>query len=459
MKLMSLNGKSISKQLAISRIRVDDFIFVVTPPLLFVVSLLYSLLLLGGLLPGGALSFLYTTILLVVTILNVGKLRFRANVVSINYVFLLLLAIHLGFLITFGLMHGPDDYLWVPDSYNIHLPNAISVRNWISNGGEIEVFGENPFEKILFSNMWVGVFFYLFGVSPIVSATAFIPIKLLTVLLIYKTANNLLHDKFIALTGAILYVLTPAIIVYTLQFYKEFFIHFLIALAFYIFSESIKRPWVSVLIALPLGGLFVERFYLVVMLLAGFGAYVFINSKSLHTKLLISAISAVGVIGVFNYYFKGQGLLELVSTIDAFREAHNEAEDVTPTINIWVDLFRITFTPFFSLKKLDSWSRFDSMMIFGTFLQQAVMALYFWGLLRARKWRFAILNVSLGVFVVLYANIAPYGGRERDSFYPLIVIFASVGLASVFGRYRHGGTGRNEANAARNSSFQALPPA
>lgn len=415
-----------------SKILPADFVFVCTPPLLFFVSFLYSIALVSKVVNHNTLSFLYSLVLIIVGLLNISRLRSRATAVSVQFVLLLVIAVHLGFLLGFGFMNGPSDFLWATDTLNYHLPNAILVSEWLDNGGNIEIFDADPFKTIYLSNMWVGLFFYLFGVSPLVSSLALIPIKLGTVVLIYKATNNFVEDRFVALTAAVLYALMPTVTFYTLQFYKEFFVQFLVALELYIVSECIKRPGMIVMALIPLAALFVDRFYLSIMLIVGLCAYYFRSAKRLYSTLLITLIAAVGITGILGYYFGGQGVAELMSTIREFQEVHNEGEDVTPTINIWVDLFRIIFTPFFTFRKVDEYSGFDSLIIFGSVLHQIVMIFYFIGLVRMRKSGFALLNISFGMLLVLFAIIAPYSGRERDSFYPLIVMFASIGIATSF---------------------------
>jgi hypothetical protein len=415
------------------RIPTGDFVFVISPPTLFVVSLIYSLALVSRLVDHVILSFIYSIIIVIVGFLNISRLKSRASAVSIVFVLSLVIAIHLGFLVGLALLDSPSDFLWVDDTLRNHLPGAIVVSDWLDKGGTIEIFDKDPFKTLYLSSIWVGAFFHIFGVSPIVSSLATIPIKLLTVLCIFKAANNCFEDRFVALTAAIVYALMPSVTYFTLLFLKEFLIQFYVALALYILSVCIKKAWMCALLLFPLGALFVDRFYVAVALAIGFYAYYFRKSKSVYVHAFAAIIVGVAVMAVFDYYFRGMGVRELIETASKFEEAHNEGVGVTPTINIWVDLFRITFTPFFSLSNVKGFFRIDSLLIFGTFLHQIVMILYFVGLARTRKSSFAILNISLGMVLVLFAIIAPYNARARDSFYPLIAIFAAIGIATSFG--------------------------
>jgi uncharacterized membrane protein len=47
------------------------------------------------------------------------------------------------------------------------------------------------------------------------------------------------------------------------------------------------------------------------------------------------------------------------------------------------------------------------------------------------KLKTAILVVPFALFLLLFAYLAPYSGRQRDSFYPVIALFAAIGLQKI----------------------------
>lgn len=377
------------------------------------------------------LSLFYVIAMFWVAIALIFYLHRRPLLVGPGYIALLIFCNHIGLLCGYSLANGTEYMLWPADAIDHHLPNAIAFSEWISGVGEIEFFSDNPFKKIYVSNMWVGLFFLVFGVYPIVSAFAMLIIKLITIILIFKSALNFTKDQSIALTASIIYGLLPTITFYTIQFYKDFFIHFLVALTLFIFFRAIEKPKMLILIAIPLVILFVERFYLLVMICVALTFYYWSLTGKKFMKLVILALAGLTSFIVLNHYFEGRGVQELIETIQSFESTQNDSTDVTPTTNIALDFFRIAFTPFFNMYKLNQYSAFDSILIFGGFIHQLIMLFYLRGLWIERKNRVVFINFAFFFLLVILALIMPYDGRARDSFYPLVSIFAAIGIASL----------------------------
>jgi len=383
-----------------------------------------------------ALSLFYIVIIFGVAVLIIQSILSKAVSVGVGYIASLTMCNHVGILLGFSIGLGPDYMLWPDDTIDHHLPNAIAFSEWLSGIGTLEIFTDNPFAKVYISNMWVGIFFYVFGTYPVVSGFAMLLIKLIAVALIYYAAFNFLKDKSVASIAAIIYGLLPTLTFYTLQFYKDFFIHFLVALVLFIISKSIKRQKYAIFLVLPLGAMFVERFYLLVMICVTLVLYYWSQSGKVGLKISIFVLGGGASLAVLDYYFAGQGIIELIITIQEFEAAQNESIDATPTTYIALDLFRSAFTPFFNFYKLNSYSHLDSILIFGGFIHQLTMIFYFKGLWVARKDRVIILNYAFLFLIVILALIMPYAGRARDSLYPLVSLFAAIGISSVWGRKR-----------------------
>jgi len=409
-------------------------ISIASPLLVFFLALIFSLGITLGWPNHIALSFFYIAVVFIVAVNLIFSSHKKLKFVTLSLVLLLVFLNHVGIFLGFILASGPDYMLWPDDAIDHHLPNSTDVSRWILGDGAIEIFTDNPFSKIYVSNMWVGLFFATLGIYPIVSAIAMLVIKLFTIYLIYSSAIILTKNKFIALTSSIIYGLLPTITFYTIQFYKDYFIHFLVALILFIFSKSINRPKLVILMALPLSILFIERFYLLLIICAALVLYYWGQSGKIFQKILILTLGILVSFVVFGYYFSGQGVIELIESIQAFESAQNQSIDVTPTTNIALDLFRITFTPFFNLYKLDQYERYDSLLTFGGFVHQLIMLFYLKGLWVLRKNRIVLLNFSFLFLLIILALIMPYNGRARDSLYPLVSIFASVGINSLLNR-------------------------
>lgn len=380
------------------------------------------------------LSFSYNIVIFGMAALLILTFRRERFQVGAGYVVLLAACNHIGIIMGFSLGSGPESFLWPADTLDHHLPNAIAFSEWMSGSGDIAFSGDNPFSVLYVSNMWVGFFFLVFGIYPVVSAYAMLLIKLLTVVLIYRAALNISNCSWIAITAALIYGLMPTVTFYTLQFYKDFFIHFLVALLLYFFSKSHEKPSIAALMVIPLSILVIERFYLVIMICVALTAYFFTLSGRIFQKLAIFILAALTVYFVLGHYFAGQGISDLLSTINDFASAQNQSEGVTPTTNLALDMFRAMFTPFFNFYKLDFYMGLDSILIFAGFIHGIVMLLYLRGIWVERKRRIVMINIAFLILLIILALVMPYAGRARDSLYPLLSIFAAIGLGSLLDR-------------------------
>jgi hypothetical protein len=421
-------------------------IVVCSPFIIFLSAIIFSLGITLGWPNYIVLVVFYVLSIFFLTLNIILSIYKNSRKVGVGLVVSLVICNHFGIFLGFILASGSYDMLWPVDTMDHHLPNAIIVSKWILGEGEIEIFSDNPFAKIYISNILVGIFFAAFGVHPVISGLAMLLIKLFTVYLIYRSALILTKDGFIALVASIIYGLLPTITFYTIQFYKDFFIQFLVSLVVFIFikSISINNRRLALLIVLPLAILFVERFYLVVIICGALIIYYWATSQNLFFKISITLLCGLVSIAVLDYYFSGQGVNELIESVLSFEATQNESIDIVPTTFIALDIFRIAFTPFFNLYKLDFYNKYDSLLTFGGFIHQLIMLFYFRGLWIFRKNRIVLLNISFFFLMFILAMIMPYDGRARDSFYSLVSIFAAIGISSFlkrknlnFNSYRH----------------------
>jgi hypothetical protein len=406
-------------------------IFQASPLLVLLSSLIFGLGITLGWPNHILLAFFYTFFISILTVQYIYTINKYSEFTGLWLILILVVCNHVGIFLGYSLASGADYMLWPADAIDHHLPNAIAVSKWILGEDTIEIFSDNPFSKIYISNIWVGIFFAIFGIFPIVSGLAMLIIKLCTIYLIYRSALILTKTKFIALTAAIIYGLLPTLTFYTIQFYKDFFIQFLIAVIIFIQLKSIKQPKFALLIPLPLAILFVERFYLLVIICITLVLYYWSQSGRIIPKILIFLLGGYVSYFVLNYYFPEQNISQLMEIIKNFEIAQNDSTDVTPTTNIVLDLFRIIFTPFFNFYKVDQYKYFDSLLTFGGFIHQLIIIFYLRGLWVYRDNRFVLLNFGFLFLLIILAMIMPYDGRARDSFYPLVSIFTAIGINSL----------------------------
>ena len=400
------------------------------PVAIFILALIFSLGIVSGFVNHIFISFVYVISISIIASLLIWMNLKKSILITPKYVAFLAFCNHIAILIGFLIASGPDYLLWPVDAMSHHLENSINFSSWLIDGTRVDFYDENPFKKIYISNMWVGIFFALLGENPISSGIAMMVIKLFTIILIFKSTFIITSNRWISSSASIIYALIPTVTFYTIQFYKDFFIQFIVALIIYIIFRFKTRFISIVLISLPLIILISDRFYLSIIILIAYSSFYLIHEKNKIKCFFLFVFGILLSILIFHYYFKNRGIFDLFDVINDFADSHNNSLDSTPSTNIFFDLFRITFTPFFLRYKLDNYFGFDSLLIFGGFIHQIVMLLYFKGLWMSRKNDLIVINISVLLLLILLGLIMPFDGRARDSLYPLISIFAAIGISS-----------------------------
>ncbi|WP_162785381.1 hypothetical protein [Polynucleobacter necessarius] len=402
------------------------------PVLIFITAFIFSLGVTFDLEIYVFMSMLYVLLVTSVSSYLIYKSLKNSIHIAPSYIALMTICNHSGMLLGFLMAGGADSMIWAADAMDHHLPNAIAFSDWMAGEGQLEIFNENPFKTIYISNIWVGLFFYFMGANPLATGLAMMLIKIVTIFIIYRAAMELTNDACTSSVAGIIYALSPTITFYTIQFYKDFFIQLLVSLI--LLSIFKYRNKIKTLLIIPITILIFERFYLSIMISITFLVYFFLTAKGVIKKILMQVFCIILSFIIFRYYFRGQEIYDLFNIIQNFADTHNDSADVTPTTNIFIDLFRILFTPFFNFHKLEAYNKFDSLLIWGSFVHQVVMLFYIKGIWIYRKNSLTIVNLAFIFLILILALIVPYNGRARDSFYPLIVIYSAIGIASLFKR-------------------------
>ena len=366
---------------------------------------------------------------------------------TILYLLFYALALHLALILGFYLSGHPQTALWVFDSYVVHIPGAVNVAKYIHGKEALVSIGNIPFQKVFFTQVFVGVFFSFLGTTPASSAIALMFAKLLTVIVLFHLGKTLFNEKA-GLIGALVYIFSPTIIYYTTVFYKEAVVQLLVA-AISLFTLKIYlkpgswRYWLAFIVSMAV--VVNERFYLFFFFAAAFILLGLIMAKSFRKIYLVVAIVILALClytltGKYVYLMAGKHvpyrdiLPALFSAIKSYRVSYLSYSDVT-TINLALPyplaFVKILFTPFFTLNKFALFSDYSYILIWGSFLNQAVILLSLYGMYKALKrncvgnW-FLIFPFLL--FLCVFAYVAPYIGRLRDSFYPIIAIYSAYAI-------------------------------
>lgn len=361
---------------------------------------------------------------------------------SFRQLAILAIAVQAGVFAGLAIAESAERLLWVVDTRTTHLPGATVVANALGLDVHVGELVQGPLlNRVFFTHVWVGIFFRILGVNVFASSLAMLFAKLGALHFIYKLASKMFDDKVGAL-AALTFALAPTVLFYTSLFTKEAPIHFLVAATMYgmygMMVEKRMRP--SLLFFAALCVLALERFYLVPpFILAVLVHFSISRTVELRTRVLV-AVSSLILGGLFvGLLSQTYDLSSLSSELEKARFFYNNYADVNHKYNFdiryWWKLIKITFTPFFTSNKFDLFSDFSYILIWGSAINQAVIAFAIIGGLVAMAWRFGRHWANWFPFVcflLLFAYLAPYSGRQRDSFYPLLSIYFAFLVVGIY---------------------------
>ncbi len=172
------------------------------------------------------------------------------------------------------------------------------------------------------------------------------------------------------------------------------------------------------------------------------------------------SVAAAGVFGFL--YMRDFGEIEFFPRLARFRADMMAPSDISREWNadLWYPLavVKVLFTPFFTFHKFEIFRDLSALLTWGSFASQAVIALGcygFWlqmrgGGARANGARVEaplggrsvsetrigalIMALPLIAFILFFGYLAPYSGRQRDSFFPVIATFAALAVLRIHRR-------------------------
>lgn len=344
------------------------------------------------------------------------------------------LALHLGLLSATYIFNPPDDLLWNVDTVNMHLPGALNISSYLDGFHEIRET-TSVWDKIYLTHIWVGLFFYLFGVNVISSIFALSVLKLITFFLIYNLGKKLFSER-VGNIAIVVYGLAPTIFFHTISFGKEPMVQMLtMAVALFSFGVFIEKrynqlPWLCI----SLMAISIERFYIFPMVLVTYFAVILLDrSIAIKLKTVLMVLSLAFISFFILKYGAAVDLTRPLEVLNHFRIAYNSYTDVAESGNMdlpyYLSILKILFTPFFTVSKFSLFYDLSYLLIWGSFTNQLIMFLGLISMILAIKKNFSrhlLFILPFVCFILLFAYIAPYSGRLRDSFYPLIAIYAAV---------------------------------
>lgn len=367
----------------------------------------------------------------------------QLNPVVPREVFYSVFGVAIGLLIPALVAGKATTFFWAVDSLSTHIPRASAIAGWLNGEGPF------PFESAINSQggitqFFVGLFFWVFGETPAASVLALALFRALTGIVLIKICRenfrtNRLDVIFLA------YALYPNALFHTTAYFKEALVHLLVSVTVLLLSRLVRHianSRISLSELALLSGvfamLFIERFYLVLLILPllllilVYGAF----RKSLGVSIAVALLVA-GVFSLHPYFRFSTS--ELIARVQEMREVHKSFPGINVQVNyeipLWLAFIKSLLTPIWSPSKIEIFRGFSSLITWGSFLGHIYVAGYVLGVFRATRthgWQHLLVQIPFVIFLVALAYVSPWAGRIRDSFSPLIVIYATYYFVSFF---------------------------
>jgi hypothetical protein len=180
----------------------------------------------------------------------------------------------------------------------------------------------------------------------------------------------------------------------------------------------------------------IERTYLLPSL---FGAlivstYFFLKEFSKIYKVIIwGSIIAIFLFFV-NYFSSSYPPSQLIQKAQEVRELYKSLNSVNTKWNYDIPyvlaIVKVIFTPYFTFSKFESYFSLTSLIVWSAPINQLVILFSCFGMFRyLKKDKFLLpIVLAFAIYILLLAYFRPYDGRVRDSYIPVIIIFAVAAI-------------------------------
>ncbi len=357
------------------------------------------------------------------------------NVSGVRPVIYMTLAVHLGILLGVALLDSTGAMLWVVDSKSTHVPMAENVVGFLVGNG----FGSVPSgnSQLYLAHVLSGVFFLVFGVNQLASGLALMLGKLGAVFYLFQFSRELVDDRAARL-ATLIYILLPTALFYTVTFYKEATVQFLVAMAcYYMFRIHRHGRWQEfLLLCLALLLLGNERHYLAPCFGVAMGLLIIFSRRIpvwLKAGMLISGAVGYDLFCRFYWAFSVDNVLATIQNYRTQYLSFPDVSEINKTLPYPIAVVKLYLSPYFTMVKISSYFGPASLIAWGSFLYQITAVLAPFGFLKLVKEETSdarivtIVTIPFFILVAVFGYVAPYNGRLRDSFLPLLCLFAVVG--------------------------------
>ncbi len=333
-----------------------------------------------------------------------------------------------------------EKILWVADSYDMHIPGSVRIMELIQGKLTGPIVRTSIYDRTYIAHIFGAIFFAIFGVNQIASSLSLLIPKVICAYFIFKGTKKFLsfdHAKM----AVLLYALLPTGIFYTITFYKEATLQMLVAMILYYVIKLYKKFKIKYFAILLLLFLFLgnERHYLVPCFAIAALIYVF-SSKELKISYKIGMIVTC-IIGykIFTAYYWDISLSNVIKTLVIFKAKYSDYPDVAAANKNFpypLGVIKLLLTPFITTVKLKTYTHYATLITWGSMIHHLLVVCFGFGFYKIYKEinnrkLLIILTAPFLTFLLAFGYVAPYNGRLRDSFLPLMVMVGSYTIVFI----------------------------
>jgi hypothetical protein len=339
--------------------------------------------------------------------------------------------LHLGILPGGMSAHDPTKFFWGSDSIDFHIPLSKIALNDVKSLFTLQA--KRYGSTILITHLITGIFFKILGVSVFATTLSMLFIKIPTAFLINMLGKRLFTPA-IGYFSTLLFLLYPSVIVFDAIFFKEITIQFLLIGFFVLLYDFVDFKKVIHFIPMLFLLFFSahERSYIVPSMLISliFSSYLFMRNFSIKKKVGILGIVFLTLLGFVYFFSSLYPPSQIIQKMLAVRAEYQSIPSVNTKWNYEIPYIlaipKIIFTPFFMLKKFDTYFNLTSLIVWSIPINQFIIFTSILGMLQSLKnnnLHYPII-ASFVFYILLLAYFRPYDGRVRDSYIPIILIFS-----------------------------------
>jgi 4-amino-4-deoxy-L-arabinose transferase-like glycosyltransferase len=354
---------------------------------------------------------------------------------------LLIISFHIFLLGGIALGSGWSS-LWALDSKQLHVPGIQKTMAFFR--GETSLVMESVFgAQVQLTYLWTALWFTAFGESPVVSALAMLAVRIATWVIAYDIARTFFGDR-IARVALLLMAFTPTQIFYAMLLMKDPVVQMLTLLSFWSALRLYQygHPRYLLIGLASIACLALERFYIVPTFAVSFALAAVLSPVEKYRALRVGffCVSLLAVAGLFWMLFKRDFNIKILrENLEWVRAGFQGGAEVDKAWNMEISyplaFVKILFTPFFRTNKFTFFTDLSALLTWGSFVSQAVIALSLWGIFSEFKRhavRTLIATLPIFFFLLVFAYLAPFSGRQRDGYFPIFAVFAAYALVRIF---------------------------